>query len=300
MMVTLTDEYPLPQGVVRLPIELCEQVIDYVAGYYDLDQSIKTLLACALTCRFWVPRVRRHLYRFAVVAKTKEQFASLLKRMETQPGFRDIRVLDVGYDRDPIQAHAQTWMSTVPDPLTRGLVHVRCLRLACVPPIVHRSFYVMLAHFRALTGVLLYGCHFERFTDFARLVLSFRTLSQLYLSKVDWPASSKARRGVRACKGMVRMPRLRLEILNMTLSAPYVVADAMNWLLHTSSGSTLHTVSIDFPAVEPQALVPNAAAQLIRACGPTLRSLRLRFDSVKDAAECAHILREWAILPALR
>ncbi|GJE88383.1 hypothetical protein PsYK624_044660 [Phanerochaete sordida] len=280
----------LPPGAARLPPELCDQVIDNVAGYYDLHDSVRTLLACSLTCRSWVGRARRHLYRFGAVAKTRTQFAALLQRLEAQPGLLETRVLDVGYDRDPAQAPAQTWVGTVPGALARRLAHVRRLRLACVPPVLHRSFYVVLAQFRALTGLLLHGCAFPHVKDFARLVLGFRSLVQLYLSRLEWPVERKAGAHAVACRGMKRMAQLRLEVLNITISPPHVMVDACNWLLYTSSGSSLHTISIDFPAVEPRALVPDIVARLLRTCGPTLRNLRMRFDSVLTAADCAQIL----------
>ncbi|KAI0640696.1 hypothetical protein C8Q79DRAFT_1014918 [Trametes meyenii] len=42
----------------RLPIELCERVIDFCANEYYLRHRYPTLRACALTCTAWVPRSR--------------------------------------------------------------------------------------------------------------------------------------------------------------------------------------------------------------------------------------------------
>lgn len=50
----------------RLPTELCEHIIDWVAARYDPDdwnwKIQRTLSACALVCRAWLHRARMHLY----------------------------------------------------------------------------------------------------------------------------------------------------------------------------------------------------------------------------------------------
>lgn len=50
----------------RLPTELCEYVIDWVAARYEPDdwnwKIQQTLSACALVCRAWLYRSRMHLY----------------------------------------------------------------------------------------------------------------------------------------------------------------------------------------------------------------------------------------------
>ena len=56
----------------RLPIEVCERIIDWVAAapefdnlykLYEDDFALATLRSCSLTCRSWTPRTRLHLFR---------------------------------------------------------------------------------------------------------------------------------------------------------------------------------------------------------------------------------------------
>jgi hypothetical protein len=277
----------LSPGASRLPLELCEFVIDYVAGYYDLNESISTLLACCLTCRAWVPRSRRHLYCFGIVIKTGTQLESLKKRLLSPSSAHEIRNLDVGYNRELVPGEKRTWIFTIGIKFDlRALSHMRCLRLACIPG-MEDVLLLQLKRFPALTGLLLYGCTFKQFTHLARIVSSCKTLTQLYVNRLEWPEGSFSRDRLLSakCREVVR-----LEVLNMSVNSAHVVANTLDWLLYTPSYSTLHTVSFDFPAPEPRDLVPNAVARFLVACGSNLMNLRLRFDTVPNPAGCAHIL----------
>ena len=68
----------------RFPIEVCEQIIDWVAagrttGICNL-QVQRTLLACTLVCRAWQHRARKHLYaRGDVTLKYVQVFGNTLR-----------------------------------------------------------------------------------------------------------------------------------------------------------------------------------------------------------------------------
>lgn len=279
----------LPPGAARLPLELCELVIDHVSGYYDLNDSLLTLRACTLTCRAWEPRARRNLWRFGAVVRSAAHLDALLRRLDAAPGARELRLLDVRAGG----AGAGSWVSALPLRLGGRLAHLRRLRLAAPPPVLHAGALLALGGcFRALTGLMLARCAFARFAHFARLVLACRGLVRLYVSDVRWPAQGT--RDV-ACAGMRRMRALRLEVLNLGLNEPGVVADVVEWVLCTASRGTLHTVSLDFPPVEEKGLVAAAVQRLLAACGPRLVNLRARFDNVKVERECGELLRTYTI-----
>ncbi|KAJ3482629.1 hypothetical protein NLI96_g6847 [Meripilus lineatus] len=70
----------------KLPIEVCERVIDKLANsihnpsvidYAETLGSIPTLCACSLVCRDWVPRSQHHLFRCVRLCTTVEADAFL-------------------------------------------------------------------------------------------------------------------------------------------------------------------------------------------------------------------------------
>ena len=58
-------------GQPRLPVEVCENVIDMIAGPFDdyatMDPEARRILnICRLVCRAWVPRCRLHLFDLSI------------------------------------------------------------------------------------------------------------------------------------------------------------------------------------------------------------------------------------------
>lgn len=58
----------VPSNSPQLPLEVCEEIIDIVAGYYNDGDPLepearRDLNACRLVCNAWLPRCRFHLYQ---------------------------------------------------------------------------------------------------------------------------------------------------------------------------------------------------------------------------------------------
>ena len=51
----------------KLPTEVCERIIDFVAHFSRLLFHPALLNVCTLTCRAWLPRNRFHLYHAVVI-----------------------------------------------------------------------------------------------------------------------------------------------------------------------------------------------------------------------------------------
>lgn len=80
----LMDANGVATEAPRLPIELCEKVIEgiYSERFYLVSDALATLSRCSLVCRAWRPRAQMILFTY-VLLKDKEmlhRFAALLDR----------------------------------------------------------------------------------------------------------------------------------------------------------------------------------------------------------------------------
>lgn len=152
--------------IVKLPLEVHERIIDFCAHDSFVDADIRTLHACALTCRGWVPRSRLHLYRY-IRLPTERAFRHFLSTIRATPELGSFMCgLDLGkedpgsiYDesaqhddstsgcQDVIPSNdseapqaansskeSSSWMFVVPLHLLPLLPTVCSLTLTCLPP----------------------------------------------------------------------------------------------------------------------------------------------------------------------
>ncbi|TFK77657.1 hypothetical protein K466DRAFT_607884 [Polyporus arcularius HHB13444] len=70
----------------RLPIEVCERVIEAVYNdyYYFVSTSLATLSSCALVCRAWRPCARRVLFDY-VLLRDKDALYRFAEILDTSP-----------------------------------------------------------------------------------------------------------------------------------------------------------------------------------------------------------------------
>ena len=231
---TFTYNLPSPP---RLPIEICEQIIDVVDCILFLDDTSRrrevTLRSCALVCRAWHPRSRMQIFKCITLVdhKSLQRFIAALdanpclglyvktlhitsvryassstdpKRLDIGFSPRDVFVLSPGALRGRLPSltsiHAK-WYSdekkTVPRPLPYIPVHPQSSYL-----------YTSFKRVRALT---LSWAVFANFSDFVRVLDGFHELHTLSMSfitvdTVRWSSSStssseadvKSNRGIRA------------------------------------------------------------------------------------------------------
>ncbi|KAK7684915.1 hypothetical protein QCA50_011749 [Cerrena zonata] len=88
--------------VPRLPTEVCEEIIDWVAAAYHITKYNwdiqKTLHACALVCRAWVHCAQMHLFTNVLV---RSRYLHRLQNTLQSAGHisSSIRTLEIGYDQ---------------------------------------------------------------------------------------------------------------------------------------------------------------------------------------------------------
>ena len=133
-----------------IPQELCDEIIDHVGD------DMLTLLACATTCRSWVWRSQKNIFRVVTIANTArfDRFARLVKSNSRLAAY--VRVLTIGKARRSRTKMDKLWpelLSRLPrieeltlgrwldlslavdavqqnQDLTKYLQHVRILRIA--------------------------------------------------------------------------------------------------------------------------------------------------------------------------
>ncbi|TFK79049.1 hypothetical protein K466DRAFT_606440, partial [Polyporus arcularius HHB13444] len=83
----MTDALPSPgKAEPRLPIEVCERVIEavYDGRYEFVSTSLATLSSCALVCRAWRPRAQRVLFEF-VLLRDKDTLYRIAQLLDASP-----------------------------------------------------------------------------------------------------------------------------------------------------------------------------------------------------------------------
>ncbi|RPD63504.1 hypothetical protein L227DRAFT_391923 [Lentinus tigrinus ALCF2SS1-6] len=152
----------------RLPIELCELIIDYcyietVESHHAEDWVVypryAALLACSLTCSDWLPRAHRNLYRHIWLRSSRT--ADLLERTLTSMPRLGPLVLELTVGA----RSTSNYISFARATFVRLLENIRYLHLHWMsqyhPPQYHRRLHPfpiteLFIHFRSLeTGYIL-------------------------------------------------------------------------------------------------------------------------------------------------
>ncbi|KAH9929773.1 uncharacterized protein B0H18DRAFT_174328 [Fomitopsis serialis] len=80
----------------RLPVEVCEQIIDYIAAGWDMGYTVRkgephlsTLTSCALVCQDWYYLTWYHL-RQIIHLRDRKDVLSLSKTLRAKPRLREV------------------------------------------------------------------------------------------------------------------------------------------------------------------------------------------------------------------
>ncbi|KAI0950995.1 hypothetical protein AcW1_008156 [Taiwanofungus camphoratus] len=171
-----------------IPTEVFERIIDL----YDTRalEDRNALMACALTCRSWLPRSRYRLFYSVKVSSLQERgrFSNLIT---ASPSLNDlVRELDIGADSYGARVKV---LGSFPYVLARRLTQVVSLHivfdLTRDAPSVLPSFPILVSEFTSITKLEMRGVRFSTFTDFGRLVCALPSLRTLICSSVTWRKS---------------------------------------------------------------------------------------------------------------
>lgn len=247
----------------RLPIELCEQVIDYASDGRHL-LSTRTVLACCLTCRSWLPRGQYRLYQYIdIYTSTKLQSvnAALQSRRSLFPLVRYlwVRTDNPDEEKDCIPALSITLF------FPRPLKNLRTLHFDNISLIsTHSYFFRALPLHTSVTTLSLVRVSFSMGSQLTRLIRCFPSLSML---NVRWVTFAYDNTDTFSAVGM---PRNKISSLSqfqfsgharhlesmITLDIPVAIRNVENVLVSTK-------------------IVDAAVSRAIIRCGPCLFHLTL-------------------------
>lgn len=275
----------IPPSVLRarLPLEVCELIIDFAAEFWEYSDFCEqprrtTLHACALTCRAWVPRCRYHLFYTSDLLQNADHLAGYVRMLRAHPDLTTLaRRLRISGTFDNVKAH---WISTLPlslCPLLPNLTHiVFTAQVSKQLTPFHPQFFQTLSQFKTVTE-LHYTCHAcQPFSNFCRFVLAFHNLRRLHVDgELAWekagcldeltppPGILMTRRN-----SVGRRRQAQVQYLHLS---PYLLQrnmiNVVGFLRLTIDTSALTTLEVwDVRWREAHCDAPRAVGELIRAC----------------------------------
>jgi len=187
----------------RLPIEICEQIIDECAydryGDRGKVRELAALRVCALTCKAWLPRGLTRLYHTMLLyGDDRTRNAVQWLRERTGRLAIHVRVLRnltsyIGSDQRDLSPPFYL-VPRLLAPLKQTILGIDTVEIGffesysriqsmdtLLGASTHDIFLRSYTCFRSIHTLELYGTNFDTFSYFARLVLCFRALRHLDL-----------------------------------------------------------------------------------------------------------------------
>ncbi|KAI0737236.1 hypothetical protein C8Q80DRAFT_433318 [Daedaleopsis nitida] len=205
--------YPPTFHEERLPVEVCEVVIDNIRPRQLFDRqewtlSSTALCACSLVCRAWRPRAQRSLFDVVTLrsARCLYRLAALLTNSPHIPTYiYEIRLYGrciqssnsvlalfptVIGTRVPnlLSLALYTTESNVPSQgVTRGTAGIPAHEEIPLPYLpIHPRFSTLLNPLSKLTSLRIGIVKFRSFGDFARMLHKLHSLTDLMCDHVEW------------------------------------------------------------------------------------------------------------------
>lgn len=182
----------IPGHIPRLPVEVCERIIDYVNASFvgfnhetDKDRQ-ETLSACALTCRDWRPRSQLHLYHFLVLDDPRqfERFTDTLRHNSDLATY----ICDMSFrgnrEGKSFPSGIEHWTSLVSLHLN-SLPNLDRISLKwCDWRNLHPSFFVMVSSVTNITRLWLAGVKVRTSRELVYFIHSFPNVAELRVHDV--------------------------------------------------------------------------------------------------------------------
>ncbi|KAI0951073.1 hypothetical protein AcW1_008212 [Taiwanofungus camphoratus] len=265
--ITTVDHRPT---VSIFPNEIVEYVIDFLDPREREDRE--TLLACALTCRAWLPRSRYKLF-YSVQFSDLEQLGRFGRLISAQPCLGHlVKELSIGLDEFPFSARSKVYGS-FPFVLAGKLAKVERLRieglyspLVTVPPVDART-HLLLSEFSTITRLEINDIRFSNLVDLERLICSLVSLSELLCDVMDWTRSGYSQN---VSKKRVTAPKLRHLYVGATNQGWESI---INFLLEKTSVEQLQRVT--FPVIKTKDV--KHIGKFLTALGTSLRHLAIGY-----------------------
>lgn len=269
----------------RVPPELCDYVIDF------LHDDRRSLSACSLTCKAWLPAVRYHMFGSVILQKHRfDTFSHLLYSSPHIGSYvKDLTIEKLSYpqpklDGDlaryhPFDAMEQLFpsiFSHLPAVTSLSVTLVEMNATAAIPmaPIVRDS---LMRNLRSVEDLTINYCRFNAFEDLVDILHSFPRLRCLALHGITW----RDRFGRRTQKPPVLPPLIKL-----TLGRDMDVVSIIDWLMSESMHCSVRSLYAS-SSTESDA---NAIAKVVVSLGPCLQDLELDWYPSRLKGMCAQAL----------
>lgn len=180
----------------RLPLEICELILDACGCEFYIRLRYDTLRACALTCKPWHPRSRYNLLH-RVSFRRPQQVDRFLSTITANPALADlVQELHV----TPADAHHHGFFPIANPQLVTKLRRVRQLALRqfdwdTFPPIYH----VFVGKYNTVRSLEISNIVFHSPRDLVQLVRFLPALNQLSCGIVQFQVSYSSQACIDLC-----------------------------------------------------------------------------------------------------
>lgn len=247
---------------LRLPLELCEHIMDFL--WDDLD----ALGACALTCPAFAIRsdyLMDGISRANCLTSEKALNALFSDLLASKEYSRYFDVLKIRTEE------CTSWVTTAPLRLASKLPRLEQLELIGVfdPKRSHHNSIQHFSCFRSVTTLRLAECAFSKFVDFARLVMALRNLTTLDILDVEWGEYQIQPNLL----GPSRAKKLHFTDLyiDVSIGRHGYVPQLLNWFMTTPVTQTITTLSVEIRFARDYEFL----TKFLRTSGDTLRRLKV-------------------------
>ena len=255
-----------------IPPELSDRVIDF------LHDDWRSLKACSLTCKAWLPASRFHLWNRVVLRCSSDgtDYAEFLKASPVLTSCIVDLTVEFPTDRNnntSREAEA-TWMTETLIPIFSTLRILRQLMFvgaAFEDDAFLANIYPSLSTAKV---VQLSMCHFSKFSRFVELVWSCPSLENLRIDTISFDQ-------VDAYTPIpLSVPRPELKFLMIIYYSSVHMPVVIDWLV--SEGFCSH---VDFLVVFQQHIESPAITRLLPAVGSNLRHLSVSYAFLPTAPD---------------
>ncbi len=259
--------------ISRLPLEVCERIIDCVPSLKVADNSAhennklrrNTLVACALTCRAWLFRSRHHLH-FSISIYDKVEFDHFVALLNQTPEIASF-VVHLTTGTRAQKDKLQEWSHLVPFSLASPLSKLKTVLFNnCDWRNLHPSFLMMTAQFTSVTRMTLQDLKLGSSRELVQLIFSFSSLIELTVRGVECIRN-------RSCTLRGRSKRC-LPLRYLVFRRGFMGYPLLPMLEETSSNHLLTSMDIE---LTPEEVELQAVGKFLEGCV----SLRFMFFCFK-------------------
>jgi hypothetical protein len=239
-----------------LPQETVDEIIDH------LNDDRRSLGACSLTCRTWVPSSQTHIFHIVYLALTRgERFTRLL---DASPHIaKYVKVLDIQEGRARSNVEPKFVEDTIP--LIEKLTSLEELRVTMV------NFYELNAiaqsafiqNFSSIRSLTLHCSKFGTFREFTMFLVAHPYIENLELQCSGWEEYTEG--SAETYEADHGTPGFFLPLRSISLTFPTSTTNFLNWLV--SLYPILHITTICLPNLTSQDI--PAVSRLFRSLGPS-------------------------------